>query len=62
VKDCGVHYVDIDILQWASEEESLKVLAPRCKHNCVRKMVAALEKKKGKTVAQNSPRRTSASN
>jgi len=54
--------VDIDILQWGSEEESLKVLAPRCKHNCVRKMVAALEKKKGKSVAQNTPRRTSASN
>ena len=53
VRNWGVRYVDIDILQWGSEEESLKVLAPRCKHNCVRKMVAALEKKKGKTVAQN---------
>ena len=62
VKNWGVRYVDIDILQWGSEEESLKVLAPRCKHNCVRKMVAALEKKKSKTVAQNTPRRTSASN
>ena len=62
VRDWGVRYVDIDILQWGSEEESLKVLAPRRKHNCVRKMVAALEKKKSKTVAQNTPRRTSASN
>jgi hypothetical protein len=62
VKNWGVRYVDIDILQWGSEEESLKVLAPRCKHNCVRKMVAALEKKKGKTVAQNTPGRTAASN
>ena len=62
VRNWGVRYVDIDILQWGSEEESLKVLAPRCKHNCVRKMVAALEKKKGKTVAQNTPRRTPASN
>ena len=62
VSKWGVRYVDIDILQWGSEEESLKVLAPRCKHNCVRKMVAALEKKKGKTVAQNTPRRTPASN
>src|SRR6266481_3468087 len=53
VSNWGVRYVDIDILQWGSEEESLKVLAPRCKHNCVRKMVAALEKKKGKSVAQN---------
>src|SRR5213592_1109683 len=62
VRNWGVRYMDIDILQWGSEEESLKVLAPRCKHNCVRKMVAALEKKKGKSVAQNTPRRTSASN
>src|SRR5947207_13557711 len=62
VRKWGVRYVDIDILQWGSDEESLKVLAPRCKHNCVRKMVASLEKKKGKTVAQNTPRRTSASN
>src|SRR5262249_9079934 len=61
VRNWGVRYVDIDILQWGSEEESLKVLAPRCKHRCVKKMVAALEKKKGKTVAQNSPR-ASASN
>jgi len=56
VRNWGVRYVDIDILQWGSEEESLKVLTPRCKHRCVKKMVAALEKKKGKTVAQNTPR------
>jgi 7,8-dihydro-6-hydroxymethylpterin-pyrophosphokinase len=56
VRNWGVRYVDIDILQWGSEEESLKVLAPRCKHRCVKKMVAALEKKKSKTVAQNTPR------
>src|SRR6516165_5094999 len=62
VRNWGVRYVDIDILQWGSEEESLKVLAPRCKHRCVKKMVVALEKKKSKTVAQNTPRRTSASN
>jgi 3D (Asp-Asp-Asp) domain-containing protein len=62
VRNWGVRYVDIDILQWGSEEESLKVLAPRCKHRCVKKMVAALEKKKGKTVAQNAPGRTPVSN
>ena len=62
VKSWGVRYVDIDILQWGSDEESLKVLAPRCKHHCVRKMVTALEKKRGKSVAQNTPRRTSVSN
>ena len=62
VRKWGVRYVDIDILQWGSDEQSLKVLAPRSKHNGVRKMVASLEKKKGKTVAQNTPRRPSASN
>jgi 7,8-dihydro-6-hydroxymethylpterin-pyrophosphokinase len=62
VRNWGVRYVDIDILEWGSEEESLKVLAPRCKHSCVKKMVVALEKKKGKTVAQNTSRRASASN
>ena len=62
VRKWGVRHVDIDILQWGSEEESLKVLAPRCKHNCVKKMVVALEKKKSKTVAQNASRRTAVSN
>ena len=62
VRNWGVRYIDIDILQWGSEEESLKVLAPRCQHRlCKKKMVAALEKKKSKTVAQNTPR-ASASN
>ena len=61
MKRWGVRHVDIDILEWGSEEQSLKVLAPRCKHRCVKKMVAALEKKKSKTVAQNTPR-ASASN
>lgn len=55
----GVRHVDIDILEWGSEEQSLKVLAPRCKHRCVRQMVAALEKKKGKAVAQSSSNRPS---
>jgi hypothetical protein len=55
VRDWGVRYVDIDILQWGSEEESLKVLRPALQTYCVKKMVAALEKKKSKTVAQNTP-------
>jgi 3D (Asp-Asp-Asp) domain-containing protein len=42
----GVRHVDIDVLQWGSEEESLKVLAPRSKHRCVRQMVASLQQKK----------------
>jgi len=62
VRKWGVRYVDIDILQWGSEEESLKVLAPRSKHGCVKKMVVALEKKKGKTVAQNTSGRSGVSN
>jgi 3D (Asp-Asp-Asp) domain-containing protein len=59
MKRWGVRYVNIDILQWGSEEQSLKVLEPRCKHHCVRKMVTALQKKKGKTVAQNTAGRSS---
>jgi hypothetical protein len=59
VKAWGVRHVNIDILQWGSEEQSLKVLAPRCKHRCVQRMISALEKKKGKTIAQTTPRRGS---
>ena len=59
MKNWGVRYVDIDVLQWGSEEQSLKVLAPRCKHHCARQMVAALQKKKSKSVAQSSPAHTS---
>src|SRR5678810_265016 len=60
MKRWGVRHVDIDVLQWGSEEQSLKVLAPRCKRRRVRQMVTAIEKKKGKTtVAQTSPPRGS---
>ena len=59
MKKWGVRHVDIAILKWGSEEESLKVLKPRCKHRCARQMVASLEKKRGKTVAQPSSARTS---
>jgi 3D (Asp-Asp-Asp) domain-containing protein len=45
MKRWGVRRVDIDILQWGSSEQSLKVLAPRKKHAQVRKMIADLEKK-----------------
>jgi 3D (Asp-Asp-Asp) domain-containing protein len=45
MKRWGVRNVDIDILQWGSEEESLKVLAPRKKHPTVRRMMVALQKK-----------------
>jgi 3D (Asp-Asp-Asp) domain-containing protein len=46
MKQWGVRHVDIDILQWGSEEQSLKVLAPRCKNRCARQMVASLQQKK----------------
>ena len=45
MKRWGVRNVDIDILQWGSEEQSLKVLGPRAKHQTVRLMIAALQKK-----------------
>ena len=44
MKRWGVRQVDIDVLQWGSRDESLKVLAPRKKHPQVRQMIAALEK------------------
>src|SRR5881296_2310628 len=46
MRQWGVRFVNIDILQWGSEEQSLNVLAPRCKHRCVQKMVASLQQKK----------------
>ena len=52
----GVRHIDIEVLQWGSEEQSLKVLAPRAKHHSVRRMITALEGKKAKTVAQVTPR------
>ena len=45
MKRWGVRRVDIEILQWGSTEQSLKVLASRKKHPSVRRMIAALEKK-----------------
>jgi len=50
MKRWGVRHVDIDILQWGSEDESLKVLGPRAKHRYVRQMVVALNKKKSDRV------------
>jgi len=45
MKTWGVRRVDIDILQWGSEDESLKILGPRAKHSSVRQMIIALQKK-----------------
>jgi 3D (Asp-Asp-Asp) domain-containing protein len=41
----GVRHVDIQITQWGSEAESLKVLRPRQRARIVRRMVASLEEK-----------------
>src|SRR5438445_9821019 len=46
MKRWGVRNVDIDILQWGSEEQSLKVLTPRAKHATPRRMLIALASKK----------------
>ena len=45
MKNWGVRRVDIDILQWGSEDESLKILGPRAKHSSARQMIVALQKK-----------------
>jgi 3D (Asp-Asp-Asp) domain-containing protein len=45
MKRWGVRNVDIDVLQWGSEEKSLRVLGPRAKHAQVQKMMVSLQKK-----------------
>ena len=42
----GVRYVNIDILQWGSDEQSIKVLMPRSKHKTPRRMLIAFASKK----------------
>lgn len=44
MKRWGVRHIDIDVLQWGSRQQSLKVLAPRSKHQIVRRMMAGLQK------------------
>ena len=45
MKRWGARNVDIDILQWGSEEKSLQVLGPRAHHPQVQSMLVALQKK-----------------
>jgi 3D (Asp-Asp-Asp) domain-containing protein len=45
MKRWGVRVVDIDVLQWGSEQKSLEVLGPRAKHPQVQSMLVALQKK-----------------
>jgi len=49
----GVRHVNIRILQWGSEEQSLKVSPRAAKHSWRTEMVAALEKKKGQKPSRN---------
>jgi 3D (Asp-Asp-Asp) domain-containing protein len=46
VRKWGTRHVDIDVLQWGSHEQSLKVLRPRKSSRIVRRMIASLEAKK----------------
>jgi 3D (Asp-Asp-Asp) domain-containing protein len=46
MKRWGVRQVDIDILKWGSDEESIKVLTARAKHKTPRRMLLALVTKK----------------
>ncbi|MEP6822521.1 MAG: 3D domain-containing protein [Chthoniobacterales bacterium] len=41
----GVRRVDIDIIDWGSETESLRILRPRRRVRIVQRMIASLEKK-----------------
>jgi 3D (Asp-Asp-Asp) domain-containing protein len=41
----GVRRVDIDIIEWGSKDQSLKVLNPRRKNRLIRRMIAGLEQK-----------------
>src|SRR5438552_3060227 len=52
MKRWGARNVDIDVLQWGSEEKSLQVLGPRMKHAQVQKMVASLQKRNPTTAAR----------
>src|ERR1700759_1851969 len=45
MRQWGVRHVDIDIIEWGSKEESLKVLKPRGKNRLIRRMIAGLEQK-----------------
>lgn len=41
----GVRHVDIDILEWGSDQQSLQVLVPRARNRQVRRMILALQEK-----------------
>ena len=45
MRQWGVRRVDIDVIEWGSKEQSLKVLNPRRKNKLIRRMIAGLEQK-----------------
>jgi 3D (Asp-Asp-Asp) domain-containing protein len=45
MRQWGVRHVDIDIIEWGSKEQSLKVLNPRRKNRLIRRMITGLEQK-----------------
>jgi 3D (Asp-Asp-Asp) domain-containing protein len=44
MRQWGVRHVDIDVIEWGSKEQSLKVLRPRGKSQLIRRMIAGLER------------------
>jgi|SRR5215831_9837365 len=46
VRAWGVRRVDIQILEWGSKQESLKILTPRSKNHLVRRMIASIQASK----------------
>src|SRR5438477_3904950 len=55
MKRWGVRVVDIDVLQWGSEQKSLEVLGPRAKHPQVHSMLTALHSKTPSTTVAVAP-------
>jgi 3D (Asp-Asp-Asp) domain-containing protein len=45
MRQWGVRHVDIDVIEWGSKENSLKVLKPRGKNRLIRRMISGLEQR-----------------
>jgi 3D (Asp-Asp-Asp) domain-containing protein len=45
MRQWGVRYVDIEVVEWGSRERSLQILRPRARYKHVRKMIHDLERK-----------------
>ncbi|HEX4638633.1 MAG TPA: 3D domain-containing protein [Chthoniobacterales bacterium] len=58
MKRWGVRVVDIDVLQWGSEQKSVEVLGPRAKHSQVQSMLVALHRKTPSTTVAVASRTT----